>query len=68
MVFLAAGGLSADLGWPYFGFLVASGVQLAWQVITVDIENPQNCLRKFKSNRDLGLLLLAGIVIARAVS
>jgi 4-hydroxybenzoate polyprenyltransferase len=37
-------------------------MQLAWQATLVDIENPPDCLAKFRSNRLVGWLLLAGIV------
>jgi 4-hydroxybenzoate polyprenyltransferase len=39
--------------------LALAGAHLAWQVITLDIDDPMNCLRRFKSNRDFGLLVLA---------
>ena len=37
-------------------------LQLAWQVATLDIDDPDNCLRLFRSNRDYGLILFAGLV------
>ena len=36
---------------------------LAWQVARIVISDPALCLRLFKSNRDAGLLLFAGLVI-----
>jgi hypothetical protein len=33
----------------------------------VDIANSKNCLRRFKSNRDFGLILLAGIIAAQVI-
>ena len=38
--------------------LAAAALHLAWQVKTLDIASPDNCLRRFKSNRDFGLLIL----------
>jgi len=43
------------------GFLAVAAAHLAWQVITLDITNPDNCLKRFKSNRDFGLLVLVGL-------
>jgi 4-hydroxybenzoate polyprenyltransferase len=35
---------------------------LAWQVRTLDSENPERCLKLFRSNRDYGWILFSGIV------
>jgi 4-hydroxybenzoate polyprenyltransferase len=42
--------------------LAAAAVHMAWQVTTLDISNAENCLRRFKSNRDLGWIVFAGLV------
>jgi len=59
---MAAAGLSAGLGWVYLLGVAAVTVQFAWQVATLDIDDPANCLQRFKSNRFVGWLLLAGIL------
>jgi 4-hydroxybenzoate polyprenyltransferase len=41
-------------------------VHLAWQIKRLDVSDPALCLRIFKSNRDAGLLLFAGL-LANAV-
>ena len=38
-------------------------LHLAWQVRTIDIGNPAKCLYLFRSNREAGLILFAGIVL-----
>jgi 4-hydroxybenzoate polyprenyltransferase len=38
-------------------------VHLVWQIVRVDINDPALCLRVFKSNRDAGLLLFAGLLV-----
>jgi len=68
ILILAAVGSVAHLAWPYYAGLALAAVQLAWQIRTVDIDDPKNCLRRFKSNRDFGLILLAGIIAAQVVS
>src|SRR6202789_2499498 len=35
---------------------------LVWQIVRLDISDPALCLRVFKSNRDAGLLLFAGLL------
>jgi 4-hydroxybenzoate polyprenyltransferase len=42
--------------------LAAFAVHLVWQVRRLDISDPALCLRVFKSNRDAGLLLFAGLL------
>ena len=42
--------------------------QLLWQVARVELDDPADCLAKFKSNRLFGWMLLAGIVAAQAVA
>ncbi len=65
VLLMAAAGHFAGLHWPYFAVLAVAALQLAWQVGRVDIDDPKDCLAKFKSNRDFGLIMLAGIVAGR---
>ncbi len=53
---LAGGGGIFALG------LAAFAAHLAWQVCTLDTRDPLNCLKLFRSNRDAGLILFAGLV------
>jgi len=56
---------AAGLG--LFAWLALIGVagHLAWQIATVDFDNPADCLAKFRSNRWLGWILLIGIILGR---
>ena len=45
----------------WIGLCFAAG-QLYWQVTTLDIDDGENCLRRFKSNRGFGLILCAGLL------
>lgn len=60
---LAAAGHAAGLGFAFYPALGAAAAQLAWQAARVDIDDPQDCLRKFRSNRDFGLIVLAGLIL-----
>jgi 4-hydroxybenzoate polyprenyltransferase len=57
-----AAGHAAGLGAIFWVGLAAATAQLAWQAARVATEDPADCLRKFRSNRAVGWLLLAGIV------
>jgi len=60
-------GYLAGLAWPFYVALAFGALHLAWQARRVDISDPGDCLAKFKSNRDFGLVLLAGIITARVM-
>ena len=45
--------------------LAAFAGHLVWQIRRLDIRDPALCLRIFKSNRDAGLLLFAGLLGGR---
>jgi len=48
--------------WPAWLGLIAFAAHLVWQIRKLDIGDPALCLRIFKSNRDAGLLLFAGLL------
>ncbi len=45
--------------------LIAAAAHLAWQVITLKIDDQENCLRRFRSNRDFGLLVVFALIAMR---
>ena len=57
-----AAGRTARLGLLFWPGLALAALQLAWQAGRVDTDDPADCLAKFRSNRLVGWLLLAGIV------
>jgi 4-hydroxybenzoate polyprenyltransferase len=59
--------VSAAARWPAWIGLAAFAAHLAWQIVRLDIANPALCLRVFKSNRDAGLLLFAGLLADAAM-
>jgi 4-hydroxybenzoate polyprenyltransferase len=64
---LGASGFLAGAGWPFAVGLVAFAAHLAWQIARLDIANPDNCLAVFKSDRDAGLVLFAGLLLDAAL-
>ena len=54
---------SAGAQWPAWLGLAAFAAHLGWQVARVDIRDSVLCLRVFRSNRDAGLLLFAGLLV-----
>src|ERR1700686_3400920 len=52
----------AGARWPAWIGLAAFATHLIWQIRRLEISDPALCLRIFKSNRDAGLLLFAGLL------
>jgi len=61
------GGILADLGrnyWVLFGIIA---LHFIWQILTLNINSPSNCLKRFNSNKFIGLLLFLAIVFSRLI-
>ncbi|MBM3545794.1 MAG: 4-hydroxybenzoate octaprenyltransferase [Alphaproteobacteria bacterium] len=61
---LVAAGIAAEAAWPYYAALAAAVLHFVWQAKTVDLDDPKDCLAKFKSNRDAGLAITIACLIA----
>jgi 4-hydroxybenzoate polyprenyltransferase len=60
---IVAAGIMAHAGTAFLLGMTAAAAQLAWQVLTLDIDDAENCLERFRSNRDFGAIVLAAILI-----
>ena len=63
VVLIAAALWRGGVHWPAWLGLAAFAVHLGWQIRRLEISDPALCLRLFKSNRDAGLLLFAGLLV-----
>ncbi|MES2471725.1 MAG: 4-hydroxybenzoate octaprenyltransferase [Pseudomonadota bacterium] len=61
---ILAAGFIEHAGWPFAFVMLAAGVHLLWQVKKLDINNAENCLRVFRSNRDTGALIALAFLLA----
>jgi len=66
ILILAAAAVAQAASPLLFLALAGAGAHALWQVVAVDLDDAGDCLAKFRSNRDFGLIVLAGIVAARA--
>ena len=64
---IALAGWSAGAGLLFSLGLLAFATHLAWQIARLDVDDPIDCLVVFKSNRDAGLILFAGLVLDAAL-
>lgn len=59
---LAFAGWSVGAGlWFYCGLALAAA-HLVWQVATLNIDDPENCLQRFRSNHHFGAIVFLAIV------
>jgi 4-hydroxybenzoate polyprenyltransferase len=63
VVLIGAAGHAAGAGVVFVIGLLAFAGHLAWQVGRLDINDPDRCLALFKSDRDAGLILFAGMLL-----
>ncbi len=65
LVFLAAAGIAANAGWGMHIGLGAAALHLSWQIDGWKMDDPKDCLKRFRSNRDFGLLVLLAIMAGK---
>jgi len=56
--------LSAGAGWASFAALAVLAGHFTWQIATWRMDDQADCLAKFKSNREAGLIVLIGCLLA----
>ena len=67
-VLLMALALALATGHPIMGVMMLfAAAHLTWQVRHVNLDSPHDCLAKFRSNRETGLLILMATVFAANV-
>jgi 4-hydroxybenzoate polyprenyltransferase len=64
VVLIGIAGYLVGAGLIFWLALAAFAGHLAWQIRRLDIADPDLCLALFKSNRDAGLILFAGLLLA----
>ncbi len=67
VVLIGIAGMLAGARWIFALGLLVFAAHLAWQVWRLDIDDPDLCLKLFRSNRDAGLILFAGLVLDAAL-
>lgn len=61
-------GFMAGAGWIFLALMILPGLHFAWQVMSVNFDNQQDCLDKFKSNTPLGGLIACALCVALLLS
>lgn len=60
---LSATAALAGLAWPAFGAIAIGAVQLAWQIVSLDADDPANCLVRFRSNNWFAAIVFVGFFL-----
>lgn len=68
LILWGIGGQMAQLGWIYILVLSLIFFHFTWQILSLKREDPSNCLKRFVSNTQVGLLLFIGIVFSRVIN
>jgi 4-hydroxybenzoate polyprenyltransferase len=66
LVLIGLAGYFAHAGMVFALGLAAFAAHLAWQIVRIEIDDPDSCLRMFRSNRDAGLILFAALLLDAA--
>lgn len=61
---LTYAGMSTGHGWTYFALSVGGcAAHLVWQLLTLDVDSPEDCWSKFNSNGYLGYIVTIGLLV-----
>jgi 4-hydroxybenzoate polyprenyltransferase len=66
LICLALAGGFANMQTLYWAGLAISAYHLLMQIMRLDIDNPDTCLRIFRANRDTGLIIAGTILLGAA--
>lgn len=61
--FLTWAGMAVGMGPVFYVFMFLAALHACWQLGTWDRDAPANCLRRFRSNRDFGLIVFMGFLL-----
>ncbi|TNM66777.1 4-hydroxybenzoate octaprenyltransferase [Aliirhizobium smilacinae] len=64
LLFLALSFITAGAGFFAYVGLIVTAVMLGWQILILDIRNPDQCRRLFLSNNRVGAILFVGLALS----
>lgn len=62
LLLLVFAGLLAGAGVIFLAGIALAAIHMGWQIVTLDVEDPSNCLRRFRSNRNLGAIIFVALL------
>jgi 4-hydroxybenzoate polyprenyltransferase len=67
VLLIGVAGYHANAGVVFALGLAAFAAHLAWQIIQIELDDPDSCLRMFRANRDAGLILFLSLLLDAAL-
>ena len=67
LALLAVAGAMVGMGGLFYVALLPVAAHFAWQIMTLDIDDPDNCLARFRSNREAGLLVVIALLAGKVI-
>jgi len=64
---LGAAAWLAGASLVFFAGLALGALQLGWQIGTLELDNGDNCLKRFRSNRDFGAIIFFALIADAAL-
>ena len=58
-------GYLTELSWAFYVGISFAFAHLVWQITTLDTDDVNSCLQRFKSNRNFGLVIFVSIIAGR---
>ncbi|MGI9503381.1 MAG: 4-hydroxybenzoate octaprenyltransferase, partial [Geminicoccaceae bacterium] len=65
LLLLAIAGAVVGMGWLFYVALLPVAAHFLWPITTLDIDDPDNCLARFRSNREAGLLVMIALLAGK---
>jgi 4-hydroxybenzoate polyprenyltransferase len=65
LALIGVAGWLAATGPGFYLVLTLAGAHLAWQVHTLDLDDPRSCLLRFRSNREFGALVFLALLAGK---
>jgi 4-hydroxybenzoate polyprenyltransferase len=62
---LVGAGVGAGVAWPFYAGVAGAASHLFWQIKTVDLDDPEDCAAKFRSNATYGALVFLSAVAGK---
>ncbi|WP_062203163.1 4-hydroxybenzoate octaprenyltransferase [Aureimonas sp. AU12] len=64
LAYLATGSGATGPAWPAYAALVIGAAQMAWQIRRLNIDEPDECLRLFRTNNLFGWIIFLGLIFS----
>jgi 4-hydroxybenzoate polyprenyltransferase len=67
LVLMALAGYLNDLGRFFYALVFVAALHAFWLVLAWNPDDPADCLKRFRANRDFGLIVLVAIAVGKMV-